>query len=127
MSLSYGIIPSMNTKKLCPDCGRQFSEHLITFPVFLDDKNETDVYMICPLCAFEKRNNRPKEKQTPFSERSKGLYKEALLEAEANSELDIKLPISNEELKFEKLTRLTPEEYDLVIKNHPELEEEEKN
>lgn len=114
----------MDTKKQCPDCGRHFSERLIKFPVFLDGRDETEVYMICPLCAFEKRS---KKEKTVSSDHSKDLYKEALLEAEVNGELEKKSPVSNEELIFEKLTKLTPEEYDLVLKNHPEYEEDEKN
>lgn len=113
----------MNNKKQCPDCGRHFSERLIRFPVFLDSKDETDVYMICPICSFEKRT---KEEQQSLSAHSKDLYKAALLEVEESGQYE-KSPLPNDKIKWERLTKLTPEEHDKVIKSHPEIEEEEKN
>ena len=111
----------MINKTQCPNCGRHFSEHLIRFPIFFDNRDETMAYHICPICAYEKCNQQNKPKKTnPFStEHAYNLYLEAQKELKASGE-KIK-PVSKDNIKWIKLVRLTKEEKDKVIKKNPNL------
>lgn len=111
----------MSKKVQCPDCGRHFSEHLVKFPMFFDDKDETIVYYKCPLCAYEEINKSQGTKLVnPFrTEHAYNLFKEALREIEKSAEK--KKPAAKKAIKWEKLVRLTLQEYEAVIKKHPEL------
>lgn len=100
----------MNKKVTCPECGRNFSKHLVSFPVFSDDKDETMVYYICPLCVADR-----KSKKEPFDfEYSKKLYQEALLEAKSYGANYQKKPVKKKDRKLEKLIRLTGIEKEIV-------------
>lgn len=112
----------MKKKVICPTCGREFSKHLVVFPMFFDDKDETMVYNICPPCALEGINkSNTLTKDTSFKrEHSQILYEEALKEIVKTGQVK-KKPIAKKDIKWEKLVRLSPEEYKKVIHKHPEL------
>lgn len=110
----------MKSKVRCPDCSRKFSNHLVKFPIFFDNNDETMVYMICPLCALERRNKtNGLAAETPFSKKhSRNLYDEAIKENKGRKKGE---PVAGKNINWEKLTRLTDEEYEKVLKRHPEL------
>lgn len=97
-------------KVTCPECGREFSKHLVTFPVFSDDKDKTMVYYVCPICADESKG-----KDKPFDfVHSQKLLEEALIEAKKYGDNYQKQPVKKKDRKLEKLTRLTGIEKDIV-------------
>ncbi len=100
---------------LCPTCGREFSEYLVVFPAFIDDKDQTMVYNKCPICSLEARG------ESFTREHSKKLYEEAIKEVEETGQTKKKKPVAKKNIKWEKLVRLTNEEMRKVIKVHPEL------
>ncbi len=116
----------LKNKVVCPTCGRTFSEYLVKFPIFFDDNDETMVYNQCPLCALEGINKaNGLSIDTSFKrEHSRQQYEKALKEVEEMGQQKKKDPIPKEDIKWEKFTRLTTEEYAKVINKHPELLEE---
>lgn len=88
-----------------------------------DDQDETMVYYICTICALEGRNKaQGLLKNTQYKEEhSRRLYEEALREIEASGQMKKNKPIPKKDIKWEKLVRLTPQEYEKVTKKHPEL------
>src|SRR6267154_1829858 len=110
-------------KVICPDCGRKLSKHLVAFPMFFDDNDETHIYFMCPLCALEGINKSLSlPVNTPFKrEHSRKLYKEALKEIKISGQIYKKSPIDRKDIKWRTLVRLTSDEYSKVTKKHPEL------
>jgi hypothetical protein len=111
----------MNNNTQCPECIRHFSEHLIRFPMFLDDTDNPKTYMICPICAYERKVKQQGATEKVFLlEHSQKLYEEALIELKKSKEQN-KGPIDSDKIQYKTLERLSPDEKSKVQKDLDKL------
>ena len=100
----------MKNKIQCPECSRHFSKHLVKFPMFLDDSDKPKTYMICPICAYERKIKTSNGYNKIFLTRhAEKLYEEAKHELQISNEPK-KGPLNKDKIQYVTLERLTSEE-----------------